>query len=268
MTRPAWKWLIARTALFMLAGLFLHSPAPVLGQERPAGKDPCSSFSDAELRSIFDKLAPGGIPVLSYRKSPVEGLCEIAIGTMLNPQIVYMDYEKKFIIAGSIFDSRTMMNLSVAARQDIQDRFRVDVSKIPLENALLLGDENATTKAIVFTDPDCPFCSTLHQTLRQIVAKRKDVAFLIKLLPLPMHKDAYWKSKSILCNHSLKMLEDSFEKKEIPRSDCQIDEPDRTLRLAQSLTFNSTPTIVLPNGSVLVGAVPEDELLKRLDSQK
>ncbi len=268
MTRMVPKRHCTKAALFVLAGVLLLSPVPAIGQGGPAGKDPCSSLSESELHGIFDKLAPGGVPILSHRKSPLDGLCEIAIGSAMNPQIVYLDYGRKFIIAGSLFDSRTMLNLSVAARQEIQDRFRIDVSKIPLDNALLLGEAKAEKKVIVFTDPNCPFCAALHGTLHQVVAKRKDVAFQIKLLPLPMYKDSYWKVRSIVCNRSLKMLEDAFEKKEIPRTECQTDEPDKNLQLAQSLEISATPTMIFPDGSVLVGAPSEEDLAKRLNALK
>lgn len=267
MTSFSRKWIMTQIVPFILLALVFSLPALANGQDRPMAKDPCSSMTEAALHGIFDKVAPGGVLILSNRRSPVEGLCEIAIGSKMNPQIVYLDYAKKYILAGSLFDAKSMTNLSLISRNAIQEQFRVDISKIPLEKALLLGSEKATQKVIVFTDPDCPFCSSLHKTLQQIVTKRKDVAFLIKLLPLPMHKDAYWKSKSILCNRSLKMLEDNFENKEIPRTDCQTDELDKNIKFAGSLELG-TPTIILPDGSVIAGAVPEDELLRRLDSKK
>lgn len=159
-----------------------------------------------------------------------------------------------------------MTNLSLITRKTIQEQFRVDVSKIPVENALRMGSDNAAQKIIVFTNPDCPYCAKLHQTIRQIITKRNDSAFLIKILPL--HKDTYAKAKSIVCSRSLKMLEDGFENKEIPRTDCQTDELEKNRLFAESLDLLSTPTMIFPDGSVIVGAIPEDELLKKLDSKK
>ncbi|NPU86056.1 MAG: DsbC family protein [Syntrophaceae bacterium] len=266
MTLFSHKSIMMRIIPFVLLVLVFSLPALASAQDRPMAKDPCSSMTEADLRVVFDKIQ-SGIHILSNRRSPVEGLCEIVLGNKMNPQVVYLDYTKKYVLAGSLFDAGNMTNLSLISRKAIQDQFRVDVSKIPLGNALLMGSETAGEKVIVFTDPDCPYCSSLHQTLRQIVAKRKDVAFLIKLLPLPMHKDAYWKSKSILCNRSLKMLEDNFEKKEIPRTDCQTDELEKNIKFAESLEFG-TPTMILQDGSVIAGALPEDELLRKLDSKK
>ena len=38
---------------------------------------------------------------------------------------------------------------------------KVDVSQIPVKDALVVGRKDAKTKVIVFTDPECPYCQKL-----------------------------------------------------------------------------------------------------------
>jgi thiol:disulfide interchange protein DsbC len=136
-------------------------------------------------------------------------------------------------------------------------------------DALILGDKKAANKVIVFTDPDCPFCGKLHEEIKKVVEKRKDIAFYIKLFPLTnLHPDAYWKSKSIICGKSLKLLEDNFKKKSIPKPACETDVLDRNIKLAASLGISGTPTLVMPNGSVLTGSLQADKLIELVDSAK
>jgi thiol:disulfide interchange protein DsbC len=87
------------------------------------------------------------------------------------------------------------------------------------------------------------------------------------MYPLEMHKDAYWKSKSIVCKNSLQLLQDCFDKKVIEKTDCQTTEVDDTLKLAQSLGLNGTPAIILPDGRLRVGAMPEAELIRLIDGK-
>jgi thiol:disulfide interchange protein DsbC len=164
-------------------------------------------------------------------------------------------------------DMKTMANLTMQAVRVIQDKRKIDISKIPLDNALVLGDAEAPKKVIIFTDPDCPYCSTLHQVLKQIIGKRKDISFYIKLYPLEMHKDAYWKAKSIVCNKSMKLLEDCFNIKEIEKKDCDNAEIDNNIKLAKSLGVNGTPAIILPDGRLRIGAMSEEELIGLIDSK-
>ncbi|MBA3071363.1 MAG: hypothetical protein FP829_04250, partial [Nitrospirae bacterium] len=99
--------------------------------------------------------------------------------------------------------------------------------------------------------------------------KRKDIAFYIKLFPLTkLHPDAYWKSKSIICEKSLKLLEDNFEKKTIPKPSCKTDVIDKNIKLAASLSISGTPTSVLPDGSVLTGSLQADKLIEFIDAAK
>ena len=95
-----------------------------------------------------------------------------------------------------------------------------------------------------------------------MVQEKKDIAFYIILFPLAMHKDAYWKSKSIYCNKSLKMLEEAFAKKEIPKTECDTNQIDANIKLAASLGITGTPTLVLPDGRMHSGTMPAKQLLE------
>ena len=137
----------------------------------------------------------------------------------------------------------------------------VDFSKIPLDQGLVMGDVLASQKVAVFTDPDCPDSQELHKEIEKVLQKKKDIAFYIFLDPSPVHPEAYWKSKSILCNKSLKMLEDAYAGKAIPRLDCDPKEIDAHLKLAAALRITGTPTLVLPDGRNRKGPMTAEYLM-------
>ena len=83
-----------------------------------------------------------------------------------------------------------------------------------------------------------------------------------------MHKDAYWKSKSIICNNSMKLLVDCYEGKKIDKPECDTTELDETLKLAASLGITGTPAIILPDARMRTGALPESELLDLIAGKK
>ena len=91
------------------------------------------------------------VKVLNITASAVKGLWEIGIETGGRKIIVYLDYSGKHLVAGNLFLIRTKTNLT---QEKLQDLTRVDVSQIPLKDALVLGDKNAKYKVIVFSDPD------------------------------------------------------------------------------------------------------------------
>ncbi len=98
-----------------------------------------------------------------------------------------------------------------------------------------------------------------------MVAQRMDIAFYVKLYPLKGHQDAYWKSKSIVCEKSIRFLEDNFEKKAIPKIDCATSAIDDTIKFGEKNGITGTPTMILPDGSIYLGQIEADKLIKLID---
>ncbi len=238
------------------------------GAEAGQARKDCVSLGGGEMKEILKKLNVPDANVIGIAESPINSVCEVVIDIVGQTKIFYLDVNKNYLILGSLVEVSTMTNKTMEAIHRIQDKKRIDIAKIPLTDAIVLGEKSAAKKIVVFTDPDCPFCGQLHQTMKQIVAKRKDIAFYIKFLPLEFHKDAYWKAKSIVCNKSLKMLEENFEKKEIPKTECATAEIENSVKLANSLGIGGTPSMILPDGRLKVGALPEAELLDLIDGKK
>jgi thiol:disulfide interchange protein DsbC len=101
--------------------------------------------------------------------------------------------------------------------------------------------------------------------MKKVIEKRKDIAFYIKMYPLPFHKGSYDKAKAIVCAKSLSLLEDAFEKKPLPNPKCETHVLDENLKLAQKLGLGGTPAIILPNGSVIPGYKDADSLISLID---
>jgi len=230
-------------------------------------KKGCDTISPPEIQDVLKKINANNAKVLYVKKSPLDGICEVAIENGGQPNIFYFDIAETHLFFGNLVEMKTMTNLTAQSAMKIQDKKRIDTSKIPLTSALVLGDLKAEKKVIIFTDPDCSYCSNLHMVMKQIIDKRKDIAFFIKMYPLEFHKDAYWKSKSIVCNNSIQLLQDCFDKKEIAKTDCKTDEVDNTLKLAKSLGITGTPAIILPDGRLRIGTMPEAELTKLIDGK-
>ena len=230
-------------------------------------KSGCASINQKEIQEILAAMNLENVSILYVKDSSVAGICEIAIDRGNQPAIFYIDGTKKHMLLGNIIDIKTMTDLTSQAAKVIQDKKKIDISIIPLNNALVLGDAKAAKKVIIFNDPDCPYCNNLHVVLKKIVSKRKDISFFIKLYPLEFHEDAYWKSKSIICTKSLSSLEDCFDKKQIAKTDCNTDEIDNNLKLAKYLGISGTPAIILPDGRLRIGTLPENELINLIDGK-
>lgn len=221
----------------------------------------CAQIKKDELLPLLKNLAPD-IEILEMGNAPFGGLCEFAVKTRGKKSVIYTDPSAKYVISGAIIDLETKANLT---QERLTELNKIDVSQIPLDNAILLGDKDAKHRVIVFTDVECPYCSKLHTSIKDVVQKRDDIAFFVMLYPLPMHKDALRKSKTIACEKSLSLLDDAFAKKPIPDPKCETTAIDDNINLAQELGITGTPAIILSNGILVPGAREADALITLID---
>lgn len=214
------------------------------------------------------KALDPNVKVMSVKKTPIKGLWELIVQSGGKKGIVYIDETGKNIVLGSIYNLTTMTNIT---QQRFNEINRVDFSKIPLQDSLVLGNPKAKNKVVIFDDPDCPYCAKLHPELKKVVQERKDVAFYIKMFPLlKIHPKAYDKAKAIMCQDSnekgLKLLEDAFAKKEVPKPACDTKVVDEHIKLGEKLGISGTPALIFQNGRKVSGYINAETIKKLIDS--
>jgi len=252
-------------AVFLACALLQLNPSSLKAfDETGCEKDcmKCHTISNQEVKEILRNLKAPDAEIVKIQLSPLKGLWEVSIINKGRPGVFYIDFSKALVVSGSIIEVKTRKNKTAERLTMLRESRRVDFSKIPLNQALVMGDPVAPKKVAVFTDPDCPYCGKLHWEMEKVVRENKDIVFFILLYPLNFHKDAYWKSKSIQCWKSLNLLEEAFAQKPIPRPNCETKEIDSNIRLAESLGITGTPTLALPDGRVHTGTMPADQLIK------
>jgi thiol:disulfide interchange protein DsbC len=143
--------MFVRILLAFLILFFIFSSGYSYGFET-RGQDcsKCHTLTGPEAKNLLNTLYPD-VKVIEIGVSPLKAAWEVFIELGNNKGIVYIDFSKKHMVLGSIISIKEKRNLT-------QERFaelnKVDVSQIPLSEALVLGDEQARIRVIVFTDPD------------------------------------------------------------------------------------------------------------------
>ncbi len=255
---------MAATLPLFVAAIFLavvQNPAQAFSTTGCEGDcTKCHSINQQEVKDLLHRLKIPQAEIKNIQISPIKGLWEISISNKGTPGLFYVDFSKQYIVSGSILEIKTGANKTSEQLVKMQPVRKVDFSKIPLESALTLGSRKAPLRLAVFTDPDCPYCGKLHEELEKLVQERKDVSISIFMFPLMMHKDAYWKSKSIVCTKSLKMLADAYAHREIPKTECNTKEIDENIKLGQGMGITGTPAIIFPDGRLMTGFLTVKQL--------
>lgn len=215
----------------------------------------CHSLTREEAASLLGNLVDN---VLAVEQSPVQGLWVIDVAKDGKVWPVYMDYSKDFVIAGQVVRLSTRENYSGERFQKLN---KIDVSQIPLDDAIVVGRAQARHRIVVFDNPDCAHCVRLHEEIKKVVAKDPDVAFFIKILP-GSNPRTVEKAKAIVCSRSAKVLEDAFAGKALPPAPkaCRTEVLAETARLADRLGVRGTPALVMPDGLVASGYRTEEAI--------
>jgi thiol:disulfide interchange protein DsbC len=110
----------------------------------------CHTLKKDEASTLL-KNFDQNIKVLNINKSTAKYLWEVSIESNGKKGLVYIDLPKKHLFSGSLIEIKGKKNLTQERLSEIN---RVNVSRIPLKDALVMGDKNARHKVIVFDDPD------------------------------------------------------------------------------------------------------------------
>ena len=91
--------------------------------------------------------------VLSIRNSPISGLWEVAVENKGQRFVVYVDSSKRYVTPGPFIDYAIHKDVTKERNDELNRGRRIDLSKVPLQDALIVGKADAQLKVVVFTDP-------------------------------------------------------------------------------------------------------------------
>lgn len=239
----------AATLAALLATAFALTalPASAQGTDKVVPMTP----EAAGLKKVLEQKFPGA-EVRGVVKSPYFGLYEV----MFDDRTVYTDAKAKYLLVGAVYDTESKTNLT-DERQRKQNR--LNVAALPLDLAIKKVKGNGERKLVVFSDPDCPFCAQLENTLKNI----DNTTVYTFLFPIDqLHPDAARKSRMIWCAPDrVKAWDAHYDSGALPDNPGECENPvAKTQTLGASLKINATPTLIFADGSMVPGALPAERL--------
>lgn len=233
-----------------IAALVLAVAAATLGCTAQADQT-----TDKLKAALQTRLADATIK--SVEKSPIAGLYEVNLGS----QIIYSDATGDYLILGDLIDAKNHKNLTEAR---LSETNRINFASLPFANAVKVVKGNGSRQIAVFSDPNCPYCKQLENTLKWV----DNVTVYTFLYPV-LSPDSEVKSKSIWCSTDrAKAWESWMQNRTAPTAagTCDTAAIDKNLKLGHEMNVTGTPTVFLADGRRLPGAVPADELNKQISA--
>jgi len=216
---------------------------------------------EAEIRQALKVKFPN-VRIDGVQPAPLAGLYEVRVQTQDGVQIIYTDARANyFIVDGSIVDAKSGRNLT---EERMLKLTAVEFGALPLDLAVKVQRGNGKRVLAMFSDPYCPYCRRLEQTLLQI----DDITVYIFMYPvirpeLADHSRAVWCSP----DRAKAWLElAAADTPKVPAGGASCANPvDKVLELGRSLRVTGTPTLFFANGERAGGGMPVGLLRQKLD---
>jgi len=178
-------------------------------------------------------------------------------------RIVYTDPDARIVINGDVYDLESRANLSEKRREELNI---VDFSSLPLDKAMVRVKGNGSRRVAVFVDPDCPYCQQLEEELEKI----SDVTIYLFLYPIAsLHPEAPRKARAVWCSADRVAAWDELMRsaKEPPLAPDQCQDPIADIeKVADKFNILGTPGLIFPNGRLVPGVIPAQEIEALLQS--
>lgn len=246
--------------------------AKMPGDKDGCGTQECSACHNLTVKEAGDLLSFAGVTVKSVKSAPARGLFEVMFNQGSNVGIVFIDYAKKHLVQGVVIDLKSKQ--AVAAHDSDLPKPKqfsgVDPKSIPVQSAFVIGNPKGSKKIYVFTDPDCPYCRTLHPELSKLEKIAPDVAIHIMLYPLQqLHPQAYDKSRVVIARKKRELLDKAFDGKELPKPKGNEGKAavDEVIKFAAEHGINGTPMILLPDGKPYSGPRDAESIKKVMEGK-
>jgi thiol:disulfide interchange protein DsbC len=197
---------------------------------------------------IIKNLFPPQVEVIEARD--LGSLFELVVKEpQRGKQIYYVTKDGTYLIAAGNLITADKVNLTQKRHEEVT---RVDVSKLPLKDAIAIKRGNGSKKLIMFTDVDCPFCRKAYDWLMS----QTNYTLYIFFFPLDMHPKSPEKSVQVLCSKDQKTaIENAQSDKEIGSQKCEAGEEmlTRHKALAGEIGVDGTPLFITDTGSRIPG---------------
>lgn len=163
-------------------------------------------------------------------------------------QVFYVTKDGEYLIAGNLIN-KDKVNVTQERSGEIN---KVDISKIPLKDAVQIKKGNGAKKLIMFTDVDCPFCRKAYDWLKG----QTNYTLYMFFFPLDIHPKSPGKTVQIFCSKNQETaIENAQSDKEIDAQKCEAGEKmlARHKAIAGEVGVDGTPLFLTDSGKKITG---------------
>ena len=212
---------------------------------------------EAQIRRVVEAQLDGA-KVEGVEPAPL-GLYEVRVRTPRGVQVVYTDASARHIVIGRIYDTQTERDITSERLRKLN---AVKFDALPLDQAVKIQRGNGKRVFAMFSDPHCPYCRQLEQTLHTM----SDITLYVFMFPV-IRPDLADHSKAVWCSADRgKAWVDLALNNKVPATKPNCPNPvEKNMELGQRLGVTATPTLIFTNGERVSGVLRLADLNAQLE---
>lgn len=224
------------------------------------------ALAEGSDNSVVEEKVRALVPAaktVAISETPISGLLQVQI----NSDIVYVTKDADYLIQGQIMEMDTRVNLTDQAKSTIRQGLMKDLE---VDELITFAPEEANPEAAnyeltVFTDIDCGYCRKLHSQMEEY---NKD-GITIHYMAFPragVGSESYDKFVSVWCAADQKGAL-TLAKNGVDPEPMTCKNPiAEQYELGREIGVTGTPQLVTPDGTLIPGYMPPEQLRARLES--
>jgi len=227
---------------------------------KPLATDTTANLKNRNMTDLL-KLRLGSDQVSEPVKTPYDGIYLAIFGS----NYAYLTEDGRYVIIGSMIDLEQGLNMTSMAKRRSAKTL---LSQFDTQDKAIfpaIGEEKAVLN--VFTDTTCPYCKKLHEEL----PKLQEAGISVHYLPYPrggQDGPGYQSLKQVWCaKDRAKALSigKGLASGNLPAGSCEKGVlVDKGYELGNKMGVTATPALFKPNGEVILGYQPYQELIPKI----
>ena len=215
---------------------------------------------EAQIRRVVEAQIDGA-KVEGIAPAPL-GLYEVRVRTSHGVQVVYTDETAKHIFIGRIYDTQAERDITTERLRKLN---AVKFDQLPLDQAVKIQRGSGKRVFAMFSDPHCPYCRQLEQTLQKL----DDITLYVFMFPV-IRPDLSDHSKAVWCSTDRsKAWIDLALNGKVPAAKASCANPvDKNVELGQRLGVTATPTLIFADGERVSGVLQLADLNQELEKSR
>ncbi|MDC0610690.1 bifunctional protein-disulfide isomerase/oxidoreductase DsbC [Vibrio sp.] len=219
-----------------------------------------ADFNKQELTKKFQKL---GVTVNEIKPSDIDGLLEV----QTSGGVIFSTPKGDYFIAGTLyqFNSDGTYDDVIAKRQAPLNADKINQFA---DDMIVYKAKDEKYIVTIFTDITCGYCSRLHGQMQQY----NDLGITVRYLAFPRQGatgQVADQMATIWCADDKEAAYNTVESdRKLPAKNANFSSCQKKVaeqhNLGRELGVAGTPAIFLPNGMMIGGYLPPEQLLKRL----